>query len=187
MSLQVRQILEGEYSRFASVADRWEILSSRALKTLDPSSDIYGRMSDSSTVCLSLFCKLQGPRKDSSIKFFISEDTNGTPQALAMTCFRSEEICVKFLASCPWNIAPIANVGNYPVKGAGTSLLLEIIRQASYERKGVFLESYALAKPFYEKFGFTAVSLASPNAVPMSLSIEKICSLYPQYSPSIAA
>ena len=180
--LHIYQVPYSEYPNARELGRKWEELTSTFKHQ---NKTIQQRMEDAGVIAGSIeyFIAMQ-KTEDPRYQLFICEDARKIPQAMMLTKETNSEISVEYLVSCPWNIHPIGGIPNYPVKGAGTSLMMHVFQMAMEKGTSVELESYLSAQSFYEQLGFTHDNKKSRGETShMYVLAERIAQIYPQYFP----
>lgn len=114
-------------------------------------------------------------QEDPRNKIYVSKDRNNNMQAIMQTKENDRSITIEHLVTCPWNIAPILELPNYPQKGAGTTLIMHVFKQAVKCSLNVELESYFITQPFYAKLGFSPDEKRSRGeTIFMSITADRI-------------
>lgn len=113
-------------------------------------------------------------------EFYFCEDIQKNHQAM-MAIAIDTGIHILAITSNPWNTFYLGKQ-DFPVKGAGSLLIMQAIKRAIQLRKGqIHLKARLSAVAFYEKLGFVP-NFKVPNpttTLPMILTSDKIWHLYP--------
>jgi hypothetical protein len=169
-----------KYQDLAKVLSIWSASAFERTSAIQKDSPDRECLLDCGLICAQIETLLEGLSEKDRIEIYLCEDLAGNHQAAMAIQVDASRVTIMELVTNPWNIAsPQGNLDTeHPVKGAGTSLVLQAIKRARELNTGVYLKALPLALKFYEKLGFSKVEEKSKTTIPMILQAQKIRELY---------